>query len=175
MSSEAHTGSDVSLVAAQIGRAPREPWRVRTRCKWGHPSVIVSPSTLGDGTPFPTLAWLTCPWLAEEVSALESAGGVSRWRSCVAADQAITDELLEADAALREARARESSGRDECAGVGIAGQSDPLQVKCLHTHVALALMDIADPVGRGVLAEVGDACPDERCARLVLTMAEGLR
>lgn len=161
------------VVAAQIGRAPREPWRVGARCSMGHPTVITSPSLLDDGTPFPTMAWLTCPWLNGLISKIESAGGVPHWRNRVDSDPAMAHAMRGADAALREARAAVSGGRNGCETVGIAGQRDPLKVKCLHAHVALALIGIGDPVGMGVLAGVERECADERCAMLAASGDEG--
>lgn len=128
--------------------------------------MIASPSRLDDGTPFPNWLWLTCPHLVETVSAIESSGGAAKWAASAAADYAIADGLRRADALVREARARESAGEDACASVGIAGQRDPLGVKCLHAHVALALGGIEDPVGLGVLAEIERECTDDRCASL---------
>ena len=158
--------TDAARVAAQLGRAPRNPWRVAVRCRWSRPAVIVSPSTLADGTPFPNLAWLTCPWLAEAVAAEESAGGAAADARRAAADPAFAAARTAADAAVRARRAAESGGRDACATVGIAGQRDPLGVKCLHAHVALALLGVADPVGEDVVSRVQRWCDDDRCAGL---------
>lgn len=167
MSEPAHSSTDRLVVAAQLCRAPREPWRVAVRCRYGFPSVIASPSRLDDGTPFPTLYWLTCPWVAEGAASEESAGATSRWAERAATDPALAAGLHAADAALREARARETGGDDPCATVGIGGQRDPLGVKCLHVHAAAYLAGIDDPVGCAVVGNTGDACPDERCARFV--------
>jgi hypothetical protein len=138
-----------------------------------HPTVITSPSLLDDGTPFPTMAWLTCPWLNDRVSKIESAGGVLDWRTRVEGDPAIGHALRAADVAFREARTAEGGGRDGCEAVGIAGQRDPLKVKCLHAHVALVLIGIGDPVGMGVLAGIDQECADDRCATLVTAGDEG--
>lgn len=161
------TLDDTEVVALQSTRLPRTPWRVAARCRFGRPTVIASPSRLDDGTPFPNLFWLTCPHLAEKVAALESAGEAARWAQRAAVDSQLADGLRAADAAVREARAAESGGRDACASVGLAGQRDPLGVKCLHAHVAVALAGIADPVGAGVLSAVESECADDRCGRLV--------
>jgi len=158
--------ADAARVAAQLGRAPRGPWRVGASCRWGRPAVIVSPSRLADGTPFPNLAWLTCPWLAESVAAEESAGGAAAFARRAAEEPAFAAALTAADAAVRDLRAAESGGADACATVGIAGQRDPLGVKCLHAHVALALLGVADPVGEDVLSRVQRWCDDDRCAGL---------
>ncbi len=152
------------LVARQIGRAPREPWRVAVRCQWGRPSAIASPSRLADGTPFPTLFWLTCPWLIESVGALESAGLLAEWNERTGSDVDLAAQLDATDIALRELRADESGGEDACASVGVAGQRDPARVKCLHAHVALTLVGIADPVGEETLALVGMSCANDACA-----------
>ncbi len=57
-----------------------------------------------------------------------------------------------------------AAGTDACAAVGLAGQRDPLGVKCVHAHVALALVGIDDPIGLELL-ERGRECPDRYCDR----------
>jgi len=156
-------------VAAQLGRTPRPPWRIAATCSFGRPTVIVSPSRLEDGTPFPTFAWLTCPHLVERVGVAESAGDVARFAQRAAADYELADALRSLDARVRTLRAVESGGVDACATVGVGGQRDPLGVKCLHLHVALALLGEADPVGREVLAGIARECDSDRCAVLDAT------
>lgn len=158
------TSRDSGVVAWQLGRSPRGTWRVGARCGYGFPAVIVTPSRLASGEPFPTLYWLTCPHLLEAVSRLESEGAVEEWAERLAADAAFADRMLAADAAYRSARAAESGGDDACASVGIAGQRDPLGTKCLHAHVAAALAGIDDPVGAAVLDSLSRECADGRCA-----------
>ncbi len=158
--------AEAGLVARQLGRIPRDPWRVVVRCQWGRPSVIASPSRLADGTPFPTLYWLTCPWLVESVGALESEGVLGAWTARAASDPALAADLGATHAALRERRAGESGGVDVCAGIGVAGQRDASRVKCLHAHVALTLAGIEDPVGQETLELLGCACEDDACAAI---------
>lgn len=165
MSPDAH--NDAETLLAQIGRAPRAPWRVLARCEAGFPQAIVSPSKLADGTPFPNYAWLTCPWLVDVCSAEESGGATAAWATRAAEDSELADSLIALDAAVRAARANEGGGVDLCESVGVAGQRDPLGVKCLHAHVALALVGLADPIGADVLSRTGTMCSDTRCARLV--------
>lgn len=160
----AEPGTERELVSWQIGRTPREPWRTAACCSFGFPTVIVSPSTLSDGERFPTWAWLTCPWLTRRCSDLESGGATSRWVARLAAEPALADRMREADRKLRELRLAESGGHDACPDTGIAGQRDPLAVKCLHAHVALALAGVDDPVGLDTLEGVGRDCPDAECA-----------
>lgn len=143
------------------------------RCVFGYPSVIVSPSLLADATPFPNYAWLTCPWLVERLGERESAGETARWAQFAREDAMLAGRLADVDAAVREARSAESGGIDACSDVGIAGQRDPLGVKCLHAHVALALVGMDDPIGHSLLGKIGTACADERCARFVQDLATG--
>ena len=167
MITEVDTHAEAALVAAQVGREPRGPWRVAAHCVHGFPTVVVSPPVLDDGTPFPTWAWLTCPWLSDAVAAQESSRQGAVWGERLASDPGLAERMREADARLRRERAREvPAGTDPCSAVGIAGGRDPLQVKCLHAHVALSLAGIDDPVGAALLARFGAACEDARCARL---------
>ncbi len=155
---------DADSVARQLGRPPRGSWRVATRCPFGYPTVIATPSMLESGEPFPTLFWLTCPHLVEAVGQLESAGEVETWAARLAADSTLAARMRSADEAYRLARAAESGGIDACPTVGLAGQRDPLATKCLHAHVASALAGVDDPVGTAVLAGLGRQCTNERCA-----------
>ena len=158
---------DVEVVTAQLGRDPRGAWRVGVRCRFGYPQVIVTAPSLGAIEPFPTLYWLTCPFLTREAGALESDGGVAQWAEALASDAALAGRQTAADAAYRDARAREAGGVDPCGGVGVAGQRDPLATKCLHAHAAAFLAGIDDPAGEHVIGQTGDACEDAECSRRV--------
>jgi hypothetical protein len=164
VTSEPACPNEEAVVAAQIGRPPRAPWRVVVRCAYGHPRVIASPPRLADGTPFPTTYWLTCPLLVSEVGEVESAGGADVWTRRVERDRRLARLLGMADAAYRVARSEEGGGEDPCADTGIAGTRDPRRVKCLHAHVAAYLAGIPDPVGEAIAAGLTDRCQDERCA-----------
>lgn len=166
---------ELSLIAAQLGRVPRPPFRVASRCVFGVPTTIVSPSRLSDGTPFPDYAWLTCPWIAEHVGSLESAGAIAQWSLRMADDRTLAADVSRTDVAVREARAVEGGGVDSCAHVGIAGQRDPRHLKCLHAHVALSLAGIPDRIGSEVLGSIGEACDDGRCLGLAMSEAGGRR
>lgn len=156
--------ADEDTVSRQLGRPPRGTWRVATRCSYGYPTVIVTPSVFASGEPFPTLFWLTCPHLVEGVGRLESAGEIEAWAARLATDPALAQRMRTADAAYRSARAEESGGGDACPDVGVAGQRDPLATKCLHAHVAAAFAGLGDPVGESVLAQIERECTDERCS-----------
>lgn len=154
---------DAAVVAWQLGRAPRGTWRVASRCSFGYPTCIITAPLIEGGEPFPTLYYLTCPHLVAEVSHLESAGFLEALRTMIAADESLASRLLDADDLYRKARAREAGGVDPTPQVGIAGQRDPLAIKCLHAHVAAHVAGIADPIGERAIADLSAECTDRRC------------
>ncbi|WP_189224585.1 DUF501 domain-containing protein [Saccharothrix coeruleofusca] len=113
---------------------------VAARCPSGHPAVVQTSPRLEDGTPFPTLYYLTCPRLNSLVSRLESAGLMKEMTERLAVDEELAAAYLRAhESYLAERDAIEPLGTKVTAG-GMPGR-----VKCLHVHVAHALA-----VGRGV-------------------------
>lgn len=157
---------EAALVAAQVGRPPRDPWRVAARCSYDFPTVIASPPRLADGEPFPTLFWLTCPWLVAAVSDLESAGAAADWAARLEREPELCARAEAADAEYRRLRAAEGGGDDPCADTGVAGQARVTGTKCLHAYVAASLAGLDDPAGAAMLAHLTRECPDGRCARL---------
>ena len=143
------------MVAHQIGRRPRAPVEVAARCHLGLPTVIRVPPVLDDGTPFPTLYWLTCPVTRRSASALESAGLVKVFQQRRDCDPAFSAACAAADrgyAAEREAvLAPQHRGRAPAGGV--AGSRGG--VKCLHAHLAHHLAGRDNPIGAEVSGEIG--------------------
>jgi hypothetical protein len=132
--------------------------------------VIAVAPVLEHGEPFPTAFWLACPHLVSAVHDCESRGECAAWSTRLAMDTELAREALAADSAYRSARRREGGGADPCATVGIAGQADPLVVKCLHARLAAALAGVLDPVGERLVEQlarrVGLECAHGDCSRL---------
>jgi hypothetical protein len=146
---------DRAVVAAQLGRAPRAMRAIAHRCPCGLPDVVETSPRLPDGTPFPTLYYLTCPRAAAAVGRLEAAGVMREM-----ADRLHTDpELAARYRAAHEAflaRRRELGDVPEIDGVSAGGM--PTRVKCLHALLghALAAGPGVNPFGDEVLAAVGE-------------------
>ena len=68
------TARDAAVIAAQLGRPPRGLLAVAHRCPCGLPDVAETAPRLADGSPFPTLYYLTCPRASAAVSKLEASG-----------------------------------------------------------------------------------------------------
>src|SRR5712672_1688486 len=83
--------TDVDIVAfkAQLGRPPRGLRAIAHRCPCGNPDVVETQPRLEDGTPFPTLYYLTCPRAASVISGLEAAGLMREMTTRLAADSEL--------------------------------------------------------------------------------------
>jgi uncharacterized protein len=135
------------------------------RCPHGRPAVLAQPAYLGDGAPFPTTYYLSCPHAVARIDALEAAGGVDRYERLVASDAAAMAEYHAGAARQRDLRrpaARMADGGASL-GLGIAGTSREGAVKCLHAHAAFALAEPDYALGRRILAEVAPLYPAGEC------------
>ena len=143
------------LIERQLGRPVRGSVAVAARCRYGLPMVIRTSPRLPDGTPFPTLYWLSCPAASVAVGRLEAAGWNARLSERVAADPVLA-------AAHRRAHERYLAQRDALGRLpgdpGVGGL--PGRVKCLHALYAHEVATGADPVGGMVRRTVGPIdCP----------------
>ncbi|AVT33528.1 DUF501 domain-containing protein [Plantactinospora sp. BC1] len=147
---EPATDADLAAVAAQLGRTPRGTRAVAHRCPCGQPDVVETTPRLADGTPFPTLFYLTCPRAVAGCSRLESAGLMREMQERLGADPELAERYL---AAHRDYLARrEAIGTvPEIDGISAGGM--PGRVKCLHVHLghALAAGPGVNPFGDEVL------------------------
>ena len=141
--------SDLDAVARQLGREPRGVLEISYRCPNGEPGVVKTAPRLPDGTPFPTLYYLTHPALTAAASRLESSGLMRDMTSRLQRDP---------DLAAGYRRAHESylAERDaiEPLGTTFSGGGMPDRVKCLHVLIAhsLAKGPGVNPLGDEALA-----------------------
>ena len=138
--SEPLTPRDREVVQAQLGRPPRAMRAVAHRCGCGLPDVVETNPRLEDGTPFPTLFYLTCPRAASAIGRLESEGLMKSMTARLADDP----ELQERYAAAAADYVARRDALEVLAQVPAQGGM-PARVKCLHVLVAHSLA-----VGRGV-------------------------
>src|ERR1700742_2867434 len=82
---------DAAVVAAQLGRPPRGLRAVAHRCPCGLPDVVETAPRLPDGTPFPTLYYLTCPRATAAISGLEAGGMMREMTARLAEDREARD------------------------------------------------------------------------------------
>jgi uncharacterized protein len=150
--------ADVAVVTMQLGRPPRGILGVAHRCPCGLPDVISTAPRLSDGTPFPTLYYLTCVTACAAASGLEAAGLMRDMTDRLAVDAALRDAYHAAndDYARRRAMAADEAGvRPLPAGAPTAGGM-PDRVKCLHALVAHELaVPGTNPLGREAILAMG--------------------
>ncbi|WP_237535554.1 DUF501 domain-containing protein [Streptomyces sp. SID3343] len=144
---------DIDAVKAQLGRTPRGLRGVAHRCPCGLPDVVETAPRLEDGSPFPTLYYLTCPKAASAIGTLE-ANNVMREMN----ERLGTDEDLAARyAAAHDDYIARRDAIEVLEGFPSAGGM-PDRVKCLHVLAGHALA-----AGRGVNPlgdETLDALPE---------------
>jgi hypothetical protein len=155
------TDADRAEVASQLGRDPRGLLAVVARCPSGHPAVVATSPRLPDGTPFPTLYYLTCPRLAALASTLEAAGVMREMTARLGLDPALA-------AAYQRAHRAYLAERDgiESLGTQVTAGGMPDRVKCLHAVLAhsLAAGPGVNPFGDETLDLVRQWWPDGACA-----------
>jgi hypothetical protein len=149
------TDRDLAAVSAQLGRPARGVAAIAHDCRCGLPDVVATQPRLPDGTPFPTLYYLTCPKAASAVGRLEASGLMAEMTQRLAADADLA-------AAYRAAHLRYLAERQAVADVpeiaGVSAGGMPERVKCLHVLVAQALAcgPGVNPLGDEALAALPD-------------------
>jgi uncharacterized protein len=123
--------------------------------------VVQTSPRLADGTPFPTLYYLTCRRLTGLVGRIEASGAMREMTERLAADPQLARAYRAAhESYLAERDALEPLGTQVSAG-GMPGR-----VKCLHVHVAHALArgPGVNPFGDEVIAQIGQWWTPGPCA-----------
>lgn len=129
---------DITAISAQLGRPARDVLTVASRCPCGLPQVVTTAPRLADGTPFPTVFYVTCPRLNAAISTLESEGLMAQMQARLA-DEPQTAQAYAA-AHQRYLAVRAAHGDvPEIDGVSAGGMPD--RVKCLHVLAGQALAE----------------------------------
>jgi uncharacterized protein len=151
--------ADAAVVTEQLGRPLRGQCSVAHRCRCGLPDVVRTAPRLPDGTPFPTLYYLTCPRAVAAAGRLEAAGVMAAMTKRLTADPDLRHayEAAHRDYLARRDEAARASGVEPLpAGTQSAGGM-PARVKCLHALIAHELAAPgANPLGREAAAAAGD-------------------
>ena len=162
------TAVDEATVTVQLQRPPRGVIGVAYRCPAGHPAVLATAPRLADGTPFPTIFYLTCPRAVAACSTLEADGVMTELTARIAAEPDLAARYAAAHRAYLAARADLATATvgevAEIAQVSAGGM--PTRVKCLHALLghALAVGPGVNPIGDLALGLVSARwafpCPD---------------
>lgn len=144
---------DVEEVSRQLGRPARDIVEVAARCVCKRPIVVKTKPRLEDGTPFPTLYYLTQKAATAAVSTLEATGYMSELQRELLEDDKLSNAYTRAHQKYLAER-EEIEVVDEIEGISAGGM--PYRVKCLHALVAhsLAAGKGVNPIGDLALARL---------------------
>ncbi len=151
-------------MSRQLGRPARGVVGIAARCVCGKPTVVATHPRLPDGTPFPTLYYLSHPAATASLSTLEATGVMAELSALLAGDDGSPTAVGTAYRAAHDSYLADRESIevvDEIAGFSAGGM--PERIKCLHALVAhsLAAGPGANPIGDLAL-ERADWSPD-RC------------
>ena len=144
---------DIGEVSRQLGRPARDILDIAARCVCGRPLVVKTKPRLENGTPFPTLYYLTQPAATAAVSTLEASGVMVRYQNLLSENDEIALAYQKAhEDYLAEREAIEVV--EEIADFSAGGM--PVRVKCLHALVghSLAKGPGVNPIGDLALTEL---------------------
>lgn len=145
---------DIEIVSAQLGRPARGVVGIAARCVCGAPTVVATAPRLPDGTPFPTLYYLSHPAATAAISRLEASGVMAEFNGMLADDEQLRLAYEHAHRAYLADRDR-IEHVEEIDGFSAGGM--PVRVKCLHALAAHALAagEGVNPIGDLALARAG--------------------
>ncbi len=145
---------DIRIVSAQLGRQARNVAGIAARCACGDPTVVATAPRLADGSPFPTLYYLSHPAASAAISHLEATQVMNEYNALLADDAELRDQYRAAHESYLADRELLGSV-PEIAGISSGGM--PERVKCLHALAAhsLAAGPGVNPIGDLALARSG--------------------
>jgi hypothetical protein len=154
-------------------------YAVARRCSNGWPQVVVCRPVTANGTPFPTVFWLTCPYLDRKCGVLESRqkihdleivlsenrSEISKWHHDYAnlRKKLMEKEKIKADNMCAVLKSFEIYGVG-----GINMVSSPCSAKCIHLQTATWLGWRYHPAAKWLANNIGElncnGCCNAVCA-----------
>lgn len=158
-----------SVMCRQLGRRVRGLAGVAHFCACGLPDVATTYPRLPDGSPFPTLFYLTCPRMNSAIGTLEASGLMSQMQQRLGEDSVLARQYREAHFDYLERRLA-LGDVPEISEVSAGGMPD--RVKCLHVLVAHALAagPGVNPLGDEALALLGPLGEGGPCVQVEQTV-----
>ena len=157
------TPADLEVIERQLGRTPRDVHAISYRCPCGNPAVVETPPRLGNGEPFPTFYYATCPRLTAAISTLETTGLMGDMNDRLASDPVLAGEYAAAHDDYIASRSALKINVPEVENISAGGMPD--RVKCLHSLVAHSLSagEGVNPLGDEALAKLPEWWKSSPC------------
>lgn len=159
--------ADLACIKEQLGRTPRDVHAIAYRCPCGKPAVVETEPRLGDGTPFPTFYYATCPRLTGAISTLESSGLMAEMNLRLESDVDLALSYAQAHAHYIANRSALGIDVPELENISAGGMPD--RVKCLHSLVAHSLSagPGVNPLGDEALAKLPKWWLEQPCSAVL--------
>ena len=155
--------NEKKTVEIQLNRNLRSDVNVVAKCHFDLPVVVDVPKNLDDGTPFPTMFWLTCPMYVKKVSTLESNGMVKELDKQLGVNKKLKKLWSKRQKSYeRERNKKYKSPLNSISPAGGVGGTTK-SVKCLHSHLADELVSGKNVIGKIVLESVGGCNCNSPC------------
>ena len=163
MSDRTPTPADLEIIERQLGRTPRDVHAISYRCPCGNPAVVETPPRLGNGEPFPTFYYATCPRLTAAISTLETTGLMGDMNERLATDPVLAGEYAAAHDDYIASRSALGIDVPEVENISAGGMPD--RVKCLHSLVAHSLSagEGVNPLGDEALSKLPEWWKSNPC------------
>ena len=163
MSDRTPTQADLDVIERQLGRTPRDVHAISYRCPCGNPAVVETPPRLGNGEPFPTFYYATCPRLTAAISTLETTGLMGDMNERLATDLVLAGEYAAAHDDYIASRSALGIEVPEVENISAGGMPD--RVKCLHSLVAHSLSagEGVNPLGDEALSKLPEWWKSSPC------------
>jgi hypothetical protein len=157
------TPADLEIIERQLGRTPRDVHAISYRCPCGNPAVVETPPRLGNGEPFPTFYYATCPRLTAAISTLETTGLMGDMNERLATDPVLAGEYAAAHDDYIASRSALGIDVPEVENISAGGMPD--RVKCLHSLVAHSLSagEGVNPLGDEALSKLPEWWKSNPC------------
>lgn len=162
---------DLTTIEKQLNRKIINEIKVVKRCSYGYPQVIKN-YPLKDKKPFPTLQWLTCPFLIEQVSKLEEVHSIRLFEKELMEDKELQEKMIQAHNQEIKERLKileneilslPENMQKKLKTVGVGGIQNFKTIKCLHLHLASYLGGIDNPIGK----KVWDTLNEKECSNCI--------
>jgi len=155
--------SEKQVVEVQLNRNLRSDIKVAAKCHFDLPVVVDVPKNLDDGTPFPTMFWLTCPMYIKKVSTLESHGMVKELDNQLNKNNMLNKSWSNRQKSYEKERNKKYKNTKNSISPlgGVGGTLN--SIKCLHSHLADEIVTGKNIIGKIVLENVGGCNCLEPC------------
>lgn len=150
------------IVAKQLGRNPDNLKDIVVYCSPSKkPAVVLTSPFSSDKGIFPTIYWLSCPYLVEEIFRIEDKGLVKKLTEKLKSDSEFKKEMMKTHEKYAERRLSmllpeeikkiKDKSKDMYKVIkesGVGGIMDKGGIKCLHAHYADYLVNGDNPAGK---------------------------